>query len=245
MAQLVVLLVLVAGIVAAVVLIRRPRRRSGPDPRLTMQSFFGRTGYAFADARGAPLPAAIDRWHHVYLAHMRENAPYEVQWVRSYQGLDVFFRDASSSTTNGNMRTHVWAQSWWTAPMPLAVPFHIVHRALVERTGKIRLPDTWQPSFPNRIHTGDPQLDQHFAIFTPAPPDRVRAILQNPRLRAALFACSYVDLRVTPERTQFSDPLHANADVSGKGASAESYQACLPIHERVADILLGATSLAR
>ncbi len=114
--------------------------------------------------------------------------------------------------------------------------------------------DQWQPAFPNRIATGDPEIDQRFAVFSPAPPERVRAILQNPRLRGALFACSYLDLRVVPEGIVFSDPMQSNTMAAAGGYKAaaaitvvagKAYEYGLPVHERVADIFLGLSSLAR
>lgn len=250
-------LLMIGGIVAAVVILRRGPRRKGPGPialgRPLMQAFFERTGYAFTDQRQAPLLAQVDRWEQVERTHFT-TMRYELQLVRSYQGLDVIFHQASSTTRSGRERTHSFAQSWSTPPLRLSAPFHVVHRELLDPQKAHGRPTDWQPAFPNTVATGDPEIDQRFVFFTPIPPDRLRSIVLNPRFRAALLGCAYVDLRVLPDRIVFADPVQMNIIHAAGGLSAsipllskpgKPFEIGLPVHERVADLLLGAASLAR
>ena len=101
---------------------------------------------------------------------------------------------------------------------------------------------------------GDPELDRRFALFTPVDERRIAAILSNGQLRTALMQCAYVDLQVTPQGARFSDPKDHNGTaalggVEGlirfAGIPGRVFELTLPVHERIANILLGALSLSR
>lgn len=251
-----ILLLMIGGIIAVVVKLRRGRRPSGPGPialaRPIMQAFFERTGYAFPDLRQAPVPAQVDRWEQIERAQFT-SLQHELQIVRSYQGLEIHFRHAQSTTTEGRQRTRSYSQTWSTPPLQISAPFHVVHRGLLA-PGALGRATNWQPAFPHAVPTGDPEIDQRYVFFTPMPQDRLRHIALNPRFRAALLSLPYVDLRVLPDCAVFSDPVQLNlvTAMGGPGASAtlmskpgKAFEIGLPVHERIADLLLGASSLAR
>lgn len=220
-----------------------------------MQSFFARTGYVFDDARNAPVDMQIQRWQRAYAASFRGEG-YSVHLVRNFHGLEVHWEQFNGQRDGA----YVMAQSWW-APlhqMPRA-PFHIAEKSLASTAGKMakefftNMSTNWKPAFERQIVTGDPQLDGRFVVYGPDE-NAVRMVLSNPALRQALLECAYVDLRVLPDGVRFSDPEQKNtlAMMGGTygamqyaGNPGKAFEVTLPVHDRIANVLHGAATLAR
>lgn len=243
----IVFLIFVAAFVGLIVVLRRNKaklvagrvRESLPMVR----SFFQRTGYAFADARSAPLEAQAQRWQEAYLKAV-EGYPYSVHLARSYNGLELQWQHI----TRSEYRRIVWSQSW---RMALSPPPR-VHFHLTERRNTTTQNSGWQPAFQRSISLGDPVLDNRFVLYTPHDERAVQAIVNDPQLKRALLSFAYVDLRVLPDGVTFSDPMQTNLTQMLGGAAlkvlvhpGQTFEASLPLHERVAAFMLGAASLAR
>ncbi|MBI2390192.1 MAG: hypothetical protein HYV09_11440 [Deltaproteobacteria bacterium] len=220
-----------------------------------MRVFFERTGYRFVDQASAPIEMQIARWQQVYAASIRGEG-YDVHLVRDFHGLEVHWEQFTGQQGGA----YVMAQSWW-APLPAMprAPFHIAERSLASTTGKLakemltNMSTNWKPAFERQIQTGDPHLDGRFVVYGPDE-QAVRMVLSNPALRQALFECAYVDLRVTPDGVRFSDPEQKNtlAMMGGTygamqyaGNPGKAFEVTLPVHDRVANLLYGAATLAR
>lgn len=220
-----------------------------------MRSFFERTGYRFADAPTAPVDVQIARWQQAYAASMRGEG-YDVHLVRDFHGLQVHWEQFTGQRGN----SYVMAQSWW-APLPAMprAPFHIAERSLASTAGKLaremltNMSTTWKPAFERQVQTGDPHLDGRFVVYAPDE-NAARMVLASPALRQALLECAYVDLRVTPDGVRFSDPEQKNtlAMMGGTygamqyaGNPGKAFEVTLPVHDRVANVLYGAATLAR
>jgi hypothetical protein len=220
-----------------------------------MHSFFQRTGYAFHDVRQAAIEVQIERWQRAYAASFRGEG-YSAHLVRNFHGLDVHWEQFSGQRDGA----FVMAQSWW-APlqaMPRA-PFHIAEKSLASTAGKMakefftNMSSNWKPAFERQIMTGDRELDARFVVYGPDE-QSVRAVLANPALKQALLECAYVDLRVLPDGVRFSDPEQKNtlAMMGGTygamqyaGNPGKAFEVTLPVHDRIANILHGAATLAR
>jgi len=220
-----------------------------------MRMFFERTGYAFDDARCAPVDVQIQRWQRAYAASFRGEG-YSAHLVRNFHGLEVHWEQFTGQRDNA----YVIAQSWW-APlqaMPRA-PFHIAEKSLASTAGKMakefftNMSTNWKPAFERQLATGDRELDARFVVFGPDEAS-VRAVLANPALKQALLECAYVDLRVLPDSVRFSDPEQKNtlAMMGGTygamqyaGNPGKAFEVTLPVQDRIANILHGAATLAR
>jgi len=248
------LLLVIVGIGVAVVLLRK-RKTERVDAVASTQAplvrmFCERTGYAYADLRQAPPAAQAQRWEEGY-RRSTEGYPFKHHLVRPYQGLEVNWENA----TRMELRTMIWSQTWWApAPWPIHAPFHLTERKNLNQKLAPGQTVTWRPAFQRMVPIGDPELDHRFALFTPVDENRIRAILSNGQLRTAILQCVYVDLQVTPQGARFSDPKDDNATaILGGSAGFIQYVAqpgrrlevTLPVHERIANILLGGLSLAR
>jgi hypothetical protein len=220
-----------------------------------MRMFFERTGYAFNDARNAGVDVQIQKWQRAYAASFRGEG-YAVHLVRNFHGLEVHWDQFNGQRDNA----FVMAQSWWAplSQMPRA-PFHVAEKSLASAAGKMakefftNMSTSWKPAFERQVSSGDPQLDGRFVIYAPDE-NSVRQVLANPALKQALLECAYVDLRVLPDGVRFSDPEQKNtlAMMGGTygamqyaGNPGKAFEVTLPVHDRVANILHGAATLAR
>lgn len=244
----------VIGIVVAVVALRKKRDvrvdavANASTPLIRM--FCERTGYAFPDFRHAPPAAQAQRWEEEY-RRAQGNVSSMGRLVRPYQGLEVNWEHESWREAG----YRVYKQAWWApAPWPINAPFHLTDRRTLHPKLAPGQTSSWRPAFDRMVPIGDPELDQRFALFTPVDESRIRAILQNGQLRSALLQCAYVDLQVTPQGARFSDPRDENGTamlggVDGliryAGFPGKVFELTLPVHERVANILLGGLSLSR
>lgn len=223
---------------------------SGP----MMRSFFERTGYAFPDLRGAGPDAQVPRWMQSYQASL-QGSPYEVHFIRDYQGLEVHWEQFSGQRGGA----FVMSQSWWA---PLArlprTPFHIAEASLAGGIGKLasemvsNMTTDFRPAFQRQIRTGIPAIDGRFVVYGEHD-DAVRALLSDPTMQQALFACSHVDLRVVPDSVRLNDPAQKNTlDMMGGSYGAMKYagnpgaafEVTLPVHDRMAYLLYVAATLA-
>ena len=245
----------VIGIVLAVVLLRKKKtnvvnaRVAYSTPLVT--SFFTKTGYAFDDLRGAPPAMQTQRWEDMYRRTMNGES-FAIRVARMYQGIVVRWENVTAY----QYRRVVWSQTWSApAPAPLSVPFHLTERKNLQPPNpQSNMQSNWRPAFPQMVPIGDPELDHRFALFTPVDVARVRAIVTHPQLRQSLLTSAYVDLKVMPDGAHFSDSRDENA-IAMLGAQQAAHldmvapgkkmDDTVPMHERIANILLGALSLAR
>jgi len=220
-----------------------------------MRSFFERTGYSFADARNAGPDAQVLKWQRAYAESM-QGRPYDVHFVRDYQGLEVHWEQFSGQRDNA----FVMSQSWYApfAQMPRTV-FHVAEASLASTVSKVakemftNVTTNWKPAFQKQIQTGDRELDARFVVYGEHE-DAVRAVLADPGLKQALLACSYVDLRVVPDSVRMSDPQQKNTlDMMGgtygamkyAGNPGAAFEVTLPVHDRMASIMHLAATRAR
>jgi hypothetical protein len=254
-ASAVFLLLMIGGIIGTVVYLRGRRaktdrlrlERAAPHVR----GFFERTGYVFTDLPGAPPVAQWQRWEMAYKRYLGGGS-YILHLARAFQGLHVQWKQE----TRMMYRQIAWIQSWSAPlPWPVTVVFHLSERSNLAPTSGNRS-SSWQPSFPRMVQIGDPMLDQRFVLYAPPNVDdqRIRSIIGHPKLRQALLASAYVNLELMPDGVRYSDPgdHNATAALGGPQASSrfmidlgEKLGGTISVHDRVADILLGAVSLAR
>jgi len=249
----ILLLLVVVGIVVTVVLLRS-RRTNVINARVAdstplVASFFARTGYAFDDLRNAPPAVQTQRWEELY-RRSTEGHGLAINLVRFYQGIQVHWENVARY----EYRKISWSQTWSApAPAPISAPFHLTERRNLQPS-QGSATSNWRPAFDRMVPIGDPELDHRFALFTPVDEQRIRAIVTHPQLRQQLVASAYVDLRVMPDGARFSDPSDNNAvamlggpvaSIPYLAAPGRKLEITVPLHDRVANILLGAVSLAR
>lgn len=239
------MLLVVVGFVVLIVLLRKKKStRDSSELEYTLprfRAFMQSTGYAFADARQAPIEAHVQRWRDVF---ERENGrACDDPMVRHYHGIDILWR--RQTTYAGNTKTY--SQSW----QALVQPPPRLHFHISERTNSSNVGKGWAPQFQQNISTGDPQLDGRFVVFTPHDPRAVQAVIANPQFKQALLSFAYVDLRVTAEGVTLSDPMDRNLGALTNNDrqvaifAGARFERGLPLHEQAASFLLGAASLAR
>lgn len=235
--------VIVVGVIVGFTYVRRRTAReaerfiatSGPR----MRAFFERTGYTFADLRGAGLDAQVGRWQQAYQASVG-GQPYAIHLVRDVHGLEVHWEQFQGERAGA----FVVEQSWWAPLRALPrTPFHVVEASLGRET---------RPAFPRQIPTGLAAIDGRFVVFG-AHDDAVRAALADPALAQHLLGCAHVDLRVVPDAVRLDDPKQANTLAALGGAAgamrfaqdpAAAFEVTVPVHERVAALLRAAANAA-
>ncbi len=213
-----------------------------------IRAFCERTGYAFPDMRHLPPAAQAQRWEDEY--RRSQGHSNMTRLVRPYQNLEVNWENA----TQLGGRHRIWSQAWWSgAPWPIRVPFHLTERQNLHPRLAPGETSSWRPAFERMVVIGDQELDARFALFTPVDDARIRALLADGHLRAALLQCAYVDLVVSQEGARFSDPKDRNGTAAVGGVDGlirygsfvgKIFELTLPVHERIAHILLVALSLA-
>lgn len=237
------------AIIGAVIHLRRKHKRRVSGRVLAsldgVRTFFERSGYAFTHLRGAPVEQQVAHWQDKYTKHNHGQGGYDLEFIRTFDGVELGWHQV----TFVEGRTRVWSESWRITPTPAPrVHLHVSERANLERTSK-----GWQPAFSTPVTTGDAAFDARFVVYAPEDTPAVRAVLATPPVRAALDALSYVDLRVLPDQVVCSDPLDQNLSaVLGEAAGLQgivnpgrTFMASLPIHDRVAKLLIDVAAAAR
>lgn len=229
-------------------------QKSLADSGPMMRMFFERTGYTFPEARGAGPDAQIPRWQQAYAASL-QGRPYDIHLVRDYQGLEVHWEQFSGQRDGA----FVMSQSWWApfSRMP-RTPFHVAEASLASGVSQFakemltNMTTNWKPAFQRQIKTGDPQIDGRFVVYGEHE-EGVRAVFADPTFKQALFACSYVDLRVLPDSVRMSDPQQKNTlDMMGgtygamkyAGNPGAAFEVTLPVHDRMAYLMYVGATLA-
>ena len=171
---------------------------------------------------------------------------YVLNLVRAYQGLQIFWRLAEVP----KHRRFVRAQSWFLPiSWPIRAPFHLSERSNLTppKPGQMT---NWRPAFQHTLFTGDPELDARFVLFAPAASELLQALFADPAIRQTLLSSAYVDLEVRPDVATFSDPRGRNTTEAAGGVNDARYpgarlEESIPIHDRVANLLMSAATRVR
>lgn len=217
-------------------------------------TFFEQTGYRNPDMPQAPLPAQAEAMAQRYRAMFAQGGDMVIRYVRDMNGLLLEHHMSHVRTAQGSTLRAGWSLS---LPRPPRVGWHVAERrfgsvGLAVREAFTNVETVWSPAFPQRVESGDPELDARFQMYA-THPDALRHVAANPALKAMLLACAEVDLRVLADRVTFDDPTQRNlqAGMGGAlGAMAAGYdtatlmQATIPVHTRVCDLLYLAATVS-
>lgn len=135
--------------------------------------------------------------------------------------------------------------SAWICPLPAPARFglQVIEAGIADPSAGARMSRAfdshkygWQQEFPERIHTGDAELDERFAIFgTDA--NAAQRFLTQPTVRATLLGLKHADLKVAESETRLDDPFLANSwGLDG--------QPLVDVHNQVAELLTQAADAA-
>lgn len=219
------------------------KRAAGMGPAL--RAFLERTGYRYAGVAGGSLDQHAAHGEAV----MRDLARgFELHMVRDFHGAPIHHHQAGRPTDTG------WSSSLaWT--LPLATPPRVVlqladrglagiGKAVKEAFSNTRR--TWSAAYPIKVPL-DPELDRRLVCFAEDPAAAQR-VLATPGLRELLLGCAEVDLTVTRDAVTFADPFGKNLNAALGGAASrmamggdvrKMMEAHVPVHDRIAELLVG------
>lgn len=213
------------------------KRRTAAQLGPAMRSFLERTGYRHVQLGNAPIEQHVAH----YEAAMRDMAKgFQLHLVRNVHGAAIHHVQTGHVTQRG------WATSTsWSLPLVRqpSVVFQIADRSLsgFGKMAKEALSNhhrSWSARFPHQVAIGDSELDQRFLCFV-AEPIAARRIGETPGLKQLLLACPEVDLVAGEREVVFSDPAGKNLDHSAPSLAARM-DAQVPVHDRIAELLLAA-----
>lgn len=217
-------------------------------------SFFEQTGYRNPDMPTAPLPAQAAACAAKYRAMFANPGDTVIEYVRDMNGLLLRHHMSYVRDERGASLRAGWSLR---LPRPPRFGWHIAEKrfgsvGLAVKEAFTNVETVWQPAYATRVSSGDPEIDARFQLYADHP-DIVRHVLAQPGMKPMLLACAEVDLRVLPDRVDFSDPLQRNlqAGMGGAlGAMAAGYdthtmlQATIPVHARICDLLYLSASVS-
>lgn len=224
----------------------RRSKKAVADMGPVMQAFFAQTGYRYADMPPEPMAAHVQR----AVAEAQNWTPGDrvIRYVRNFHGIPITFEQSYRTSPQG------FSQSCsWRAPLPAPprIPFHVADRSL-DSVGKAvreafsHVEREFHPRYPQRVETGNPEVDRRFLVFG-HDPQAVRWLFTNcPALVSALGQCSEVDLWVDAHSVVFSDPSQKNITAALGGTVGQMAlgfdmqkrtDMTLPVHERICEIL--------
>ena len=226
---------------------RSRKAMSNLGPRF--MDFFQKTGYRLAHMPDAPLEVQAEHAAEAY-RNRASGQPLESHWVLDWHGLLIYY-DQFMGTPPDEPDKYVISASW-SAPLaePPRVRWHIAHKRIGSTGEAVKEMFTnqeriWSPAYPDRIESGDPEIDRKYKIFG-EDPAAVRTVLQTPGLKEALAGCVEVDLRVLDDEVRFSDPLQKNLQAGmggGMGAMAAGYDMdkmmdmTIPVHRNIVNLV--------
>ncbi len=211
-------------------------------------TFFEQTGYRNPDMPNAPLPMQAEAAAQKYRAMFAGGTGNTmIEYVRDMNGLVLRHHMTYQHTGSGYSMAAGWSLA---LPRQPRAGWHIAEKrfgsvGLAVKEAFTNVETVWSAAYPNRVSSGDPEVDARFQCYA-TDPGVIPHVLAQPGFRAALLACAEVDLRVLPDRVSFSDPLQKNlmAGMGGAmGAMAAGYdpatlmQAAIPVHTRIADLM--------
>jgi hypothetical protein len=212
--------------------------------------FLEQTGYRNPDMLQHPLAAQAE----ALAERFRASGTNAVSYVRDMNGLTLHHYMNYVRHAKGMSMSVVWEI---VLPRPPRMGWHIAEKrfgsmGLAVKEVFTKIETVWSAAYPNRVESGDPELDARFQIYA-SHPDALRQVLAQSGLKQLLLGCVEVDLRVLPDRVTLSDPLQRNLQASmggAIGAMAAGYdmntmmQATIPMHTRIADLLYLAASVS-
>jgi hypothetical protein len=241
--QLMMTVVLFGGFIAFAIFMTVKRRKAMANLGPAFRRFFEQTGYRIAELGNAPLD------EHARIAAENSKAmskgTFAQHLVKDFHGIPLHHE--STMSTEWRAGTTVTSMSCrWAIPtgQPPRVLWQIADRSLsgFGKALKEAFSNTsrnWKPTYPQRVETGDPELDKRFVVFCVDPSTTLHA-LAAPGLKQQLLACTEVDLCVEAQQVTFSDPFQKNirAGMPITMDYARFMDATIPIHERIAQLLV-------
>jgi hypothetical protein len=218
-------------------------------------TFFEQTGYRNPDMPEAPLPVQAEAAAQRYRAMFAQPAgDTRIEYVRDMNGLLLRHHMSYLRHAKGMSMSAGWDLR---LPHPPRAGWHVAEKrfgsvGLAVKEAFSNVETVWHPAYPNRVQSGDPEIDARFQMYAEHP-DVMRHVVAQPGMKAMLLACAEVDLRVLRDHVRFADPLQRNlqAGMGGAlGAMAAGYdsttlmQATIPVHVRICDLLYLAATVS-
>jgi hypothetical protein len=218
----------------------------GPAMRL----FFERTGYRYQEIPTQPLEAQVDLAQARITELYAGTRAFEQNLVRDYYGVAVYhsqYMGPAKDRKNVNVRSCDWRIRFAQPPRIL---WQIADASLdsLAKGVKEAFSNTkrvWSAAYPNRVQTGDPDIDKRFVVYA-VDPNAARHVLATPGLRDLLLGCTEVDLCVRPDHVVFADPEQKNltgamGGVVGQMAAGydfgKIFELTVPVHDKIAQLL--------
>ncbi len=231
------------------------------NSRPAQVAFFERTGYRYHDLRDQSAEAQADRATQSSAELMAlgkkqalgQSYDYETHQVRDYHGLRVHFHSGfgyeKKLTSSKSYQSAYWEADLVARPR---VSLHVADKSLVsvlKGVGELvsNSRRVFKPRGSQRIATGIPALDQRVVVFGEDPAAVAQLFAENPALVELLSGWAELDVFVTSEGAVFNDPSQKNlqAAMGGMVGSmalgfdfAKRMELSIPVHDRVADLLL-------
>jgi hypothetical protein len=242
-----VLVMLVFGGYAFWMMSRRKTAIANIGPQLRM--FFERTGYRYADMAQAPVEAQVARAEQ-QIQGMYGGGAFEQNLVRDFYGITVVHAQYMGPARDGS-NAYVRSCSW---RVPFGRPPRVgiqIADAYLDSVGKAvreafsNSRRIWRAEFPNRVPTGDAEIDRRFVVYA-IDANAARAVLAAPGLRELLLSCAEVDVAVRPNGITFADPEQKNVVAAMGGMVGQMavgfdfgkmFELTMPVHDRIAQIL--------
>jgi len=224
-------------------------------------AYFQRTGYCHADRMGMSPEVQADRATALgnemmtfgQKAELGKEYVHETHLIRNYHGLVVHYRNGMSTKKEpGQITTSRWASFNGDLLAPPRVSIHIAHRSLdstLKAIGEVfsNSRRVFNPRCSQRIVTSIPAVDKDFVVYADDPPRAVHLLASNPALIDLLQGWAELDVAITRDGVFFADPEQKNINAAFGGTlgnmaigfdHAKRYDLMIPVHDRVADLML-------
>jgi hypothetical protein len=224
-------------------------------------AYFERTGYCHADRMGMPPDVQADRATALGNDMMKfsqqgklgEEQVHETHLIRNYHGLVIHYRNGMSvKRETGKTTTARWASFNGDLLAPPRVSIHIADRSLdstMKAVGEVfsNSRRVFNPRCSQRIVTSIPEVDKKFVVYADDPPAAVHLLASNPALIELLQGWAEVDVAITRDGVFFNDPEQKNTNAAFGGTlgnmaigfdHAKRYDLMIPVHDRIADLML-------
>jgi hypothetical protein len=223
--------------------------------------FFQRTGYCYADRPNMPPEIQADRAAQeandltaIGQKQMgRENYEHETHYVRNHHGLPVHFRTVFGYKKEA-FKSVSYRSAAWTADLatPSRVALHIADKGLVGLAKGVKevFSNTerhFTPTASKRITTGVESIDKNFAVWGEDEAAVRDVFVRNPALAEMLQDWAELDVSVSGNGAAFNDPHQSNMQAAMGGMvgnmalgldMGKRMELTIPVHDRVADLLL-------
>jgi hypothetical protein len=216
-----------------------------------LRSYFERTGYRYTHISEEALDAQVRYAEQTIGATQRGGGgSFEMDLVRDYHGVRIRHHQFMGTKPNAP-NTYIMSCNWKlygdkqpkTHFQAAARSLSSVGKAVKEMFGNTTR--HWSAHYPQKVESGDPELDKRFVFFGENAEAVTRA-LQFPGLKEAMLAVQELDLLVDDEGVSFADPMQKNLRASmggtvGAMAVGMDYGKLLsltiPVHDQVAELL--------